>query len=45
MKKLRLDVDGLAVESFTAGDVNGQMANAFFTRPGVCDPLTVAPHC
>jgi hypothetical protein len=50
MKKFRLDTDRLAVESFSAGDANGQAgtvpANDFFaTRPQVCDPLTVAPHC
>jgi hypothetical protein len=49
MKKLRLEIDRLAVESFTPRDVNGQgtvPANEFFaTRPQVCDPLTVAPHC
>ena len=50
MKKLRLDTDGLAVESFTPGDVNGQIsgvpANEFFaTRPQVCDPFTLPPRC
>jgi hypothetical protein len=44
MKKLRLDAGALAVESFAAIEVPA--ANGFFaTRPQVCDPVTVAPHC
>ena len=76
MKKLRLELDRLAVESFqtgeaatTLGTVEGHFAvtcaydsctpypslhntrcgctPAVFaaTRPQICDPLTVAPHC
>jgi hypothetical protein len=50
MKKLRLDVDGLAVESFAAGDGNGPMgtvqANEFLaTRPEACDPFSLPPRC
>lgn len=48
MKKLRLDVDRLAVESFAADDANGQTVPAnelFATRPQVCDPFTLPPRC
>ena len=49
MKKLRLDADRLAVESFSPGDANGQgtvPANELFaTRPQVCDPFTLPPRC
>lgn len=48
MKKLRLRVDALAVESFTTalsqgpqGTVNGLEA----TRPGACDPFSLPPRC
>lgn len=49
MKKLRLNADALAVESFTPGDANAQgsvPANAFFaTRPAACDPFSLPPRC
>lgn len=50
MKKLKLRVDALAVESFAADDAGGQLraapANEFFaTRPQVCDPFTLPPRC
>jgi hypothetical protein len=50
MKKLRLDVDRLKVESFLTGDANEPrgtvQANALFaTRPGVCDPFSLPPRC
>jgi hypothetical protein len=50
MKKLKLQAEALAVESFSAGDANAQAgtvaANALFaTRPEVCDPFTLPPRC
>lgn len=50
MKKLKLHVDALAVESFAAGDCDGPVeavpANEFFaTRPEACDPFSVPPRC
>ena len=46
MKKLRLDVDRLAVDSFhTAGDGQARAYDVFATRPGVCDPVTTHPQC
>jgi hypothetical protein len=50
MKKLRLDADRLAVESFALGDDNGRTGNVpandfFATRPQACDPFTLPPRC
>jgi hypothetical protein len=50
MKKLKLQVEELAVESFSAGEANGQAgtveANALLaTRPGACDPFSLPPRC
>ena len=50
MKKLRLNADELAVESFAAGDADGTMgtvqANELFaTRPQACDPFSLPPRC
>ena len=46
MKKLRLDADRLAVESFqTAGDRQTPAHDLLATRPGVCDPVTTHPQC
>lgn len=50
MKKPKLQLDALAVESFTPGDANGQAGAApanelFATRPQACDPFTLPPRC
>jgi hypothetical protein len=48
MKKLRLDTDRLAVESFAAeaSAPGAPPANGLFaTRPGVCDPFSLPPRC
>ncbi|HEX6367870.1 MAG TPA: hypothetical protein VF006_02980 [Longimicrobium sp.] len=50
MRKLKLQADALAVESFAAGDASGQAGTAkanelFATRPEVCDPFTLPPRC
>lgn len=45
MKKLRLDAGAVAVESFPTADEGAQARELFATRPQVCDPLTLPPHC
>jgi hypothetical protein len=50
MKKLRLRLDALAVESFTtalAGGPEGtvQGFDLAATRPGACDPFSLPPRC
>jgi hypothetical protein len=50
MKKLKLQMETLAVESFAADDADGQagtvQAHAFLaTRPEACDPFSLPPRC
>lgn len=50
MKKLKLQVEALAVESFAADDADGQAGTVqahelFATRPQACDPFSVPPRC
>jgi hypothetical protein len=50
MKKMTLQVDSLAVQSFPTGETDGQIGTAearemLATRPGVCDPFTLPPRC
>ena len=50
MRKLKLQVDNIAVESFPTGETDGQIGAAearerFATRPEVCDPFTLPPRC
>ncbi|WP_420125679.1 hypothetical protein [Longimicrobium sp.] len=50
MKKLKLQLETLAVESFTADRADGQAGTVqahelFATRPEVCDPFSLPPRC
>jgi hypothetical protein len=50
MRKLKLQVENVAVESFATGESDGQIGTAearelFATRPQVCDPFTLPPRC
>jgi hypothetical protein len=50
MRKLKLQVENLAVESFPTGETDGQAGTGearemFATRPQVCDPFTLPPRC
>ena len=48
MKKMTLQVDALAVETFATGDAKGANSTVhalLATRPQVCDPLTLPPRC
>lgn len=52
MKKLKLNVDALAVESFQPGEaatspgtVEGHDAVFAATRPQACDPFSLPPRC
>ena len=47
MKKLRLDVDRLAVESFQPDEADGaaRARDLFATRPEACDPFSLPPRC
>lgn len=46
MKKLRLDVDRVAVESFPTAEGGAQVRDLFAaTRPEACDPFTLPPRC
>jgi hypothetical protein len=49
MKKLRLDVERLTVDTFQAEGTAERVGMApcadAATRPGVCDPFSLPPRC
>ena len=47
MKKLRLDIDRLAVELFQPDEADGapRAHELFATRPAACDPFSLPPRC
>jgi hypothetical protein len=45
MKKMTLNVEALGVESFNASPEAEFLGDVAMTRPQVCDPFTMGPHC
>lgn len=50
MKTLTLQLDALAVQSFSTGEADGQIGTVearemLATRPQACDPFSLPPRC